>query len=112
VAVPGRNRNPGNIAQGWQARALADVSQAVARGGKPQDQVVLARQDLPAGVALGFFKGIAVEPQCLGCHGTAVPAPVEAAIRRHYPNDTATGFAAGDLRGGLWVEVLDGASTR
>ena len=28
-----------------------------------------------------------------------------AALARHYPGDTATGFEAGDLRGALWVEV-------
>ena len=27
------------------------------------------------------------------------------AIQRRYPHDAATGFDAGDLRGGLWVEV-------
>lgn len=105
VAVNGRNRNPANVAHGWQAEALARVDQAVMQGGKPQDQVVIVRRDLPAGTTLGFFKGIAVEPQCLGCHGSAVPASVEAAIRRHYPGDRATGFSVGDLRGGLWVEV-------
>ncbi len=105
VAVPGRNRNPGNLAHGWQAEALAQVSSAVAQGGKPQDQVVVMRDGLPSNVALGFFKGIAVEPACLGCHGSSIAPPVAAAIRAHYPDDHATGFSAGDLRGGLWVEV-------
>ena len=110
VAVSGRNRNSANVAQGWQAEALAKVSAAVAGGGKPQDQVVVLRDGLPAGVALGFFKGIAVEPACLGCHGSNIAPPVAAAIRAQYPADRATGFAAGDLRGGLWVEVPAGTA--
>ena len=56
-------------------------------------------------LALRLMRGIATEPGCLACHGAQVAPAVRAAIAAHYPDDAATGFAVGDLRGGLWVEV-------
>lgn len=105
VAVPGRNRNPGNAPMDWQLAALADFQSQVDAGATPGEQVFVQRNGLPPGVALRMMRGIAVEPVCLACHGQAVSAPVAQAIARHYPGDAATGFDIGDLRGGLWVEV-------
>ncbi|MDT4883752.1 hypothetical protein FQZ97_1198250 [compost metagenome] len=58
-----------------------------------------------------MMRGIATEPGCLACHGTQMAPQVRAAIAAHYPDDAATGFAVGDLRGGLWVEVPAAAHT-
>jgi multidrug efflux pump subunit AcrA (membrane-fusion protein) len=35
----------------------------------------------------------------------SVAPDTQAALRHHYPTDSAVGFDAGDLRGALWVEV-------
>ena len=64
-----------------------------------------AKLRFPEGVALRLMRGIATEPGCLACHGAQVAPAVRTAIAAHYPDDAATGFAVGDLRGGLWVEV-------
>jgi hypothetical protein len=42
-------------------------------------------------------------PLCLTCHGPTLAADVAAAVAARYPRDEATGFAAGDLRGALYV---------
>lgn len=105
VALPGRNRNPGQAADGWQRATLEAFQQAVLQGAPAAEQVSVVRQGLPEGVALRLMRGIATEPGCLACHGTQVAPAVRAAIAAHYPEDAATGFAVGDLRGGLWVEV-------
>jgi hypothetical protein len=34
-----------------------------------------------------------------------IPAPVAEALARYYPQDAATGFDAGELRGWFWVVV-------
>ncbi len=46
-------------------------------------------------------------PLWLGCHGTPDTIDAEAAkkIRELYPEDKATGFSVGDLRGALSVEI-------
>ncbi|MBX3463681.1 MAG: DUF3365 domain-containing protein [Planctomycetes bacterium] len=56
---------------------------------------------------LGALYPIQTQPLCLQCHGRGdeLKAPVRDALRRLYPQDAATGFAIGDLRGWFWVEV-------
>ncbi len=105
VAVPGRHRNPGNVAGGWQAVALADFQAAVDAGGAPEAQVRAIRDDLPEGVELRVARGIRVEPACLMCHGASVAPELAARIAQRYPEDRAMGFSEGDLRGAIWAEV-------
>ena len=44
---------------------------------------------------------------CLGCHGPreSILPTVREALEAAYPDDKATGFKAGELRGWFWVEV-------
>ena len=55
---------------------------------------------------------IRIQTPCLVCHGAedAMPSPVREALSQHYPDDRATGFKDGDLRGWFSVEVpaIDG----
>lgn len=49
-----------------------------------------------------YFKPIMLQPLCLGCHGVPekeIAIPTMQAIASKYPNDPATGYQAGDLRG-------------
>lgn len=105
VAVPGRNRNPENQADDWRLDVLQRFGVAVDDGAPAADQVALITDDLPEGVALRMMRGIATESGCLACHGSQVDPEVRAAILHLYPEDRATGFEVGDLRGALWVEV-------
>jgi hypothetical protein len=103
MSVPGRNRHPEQDAGGWQADVLDAFSRAVAAGAPAGEQVHVARDESTN--VLRFARGIETEPVCLACHGTTIAPAVEAAIAERYPEDRATGFAIGDLRGLLWVEV-------
>lgn len=40
-------------------------------------------------------------PLCLNCHGTNLSPLVSAALKQHYPNDLATGYSEGDVRGAI-----------
>ena len=108
VAVPGRNRNSAHAAGDWQLETLQAFQGAVDGGADAGDQVVVFRDELPDDVALRMMRGIATQEGCLACHGGAVEPDVRAAIAARYPDDGATGFAVGDLRGALWVEVPAG----
>lgn len=57
-----------------------------------------------------WAKAIETESPCLACHGPAVEASLEKAIRQLYPDDPATGFEPGRLRGLLWVGVPEGGT--
>ena len=61
---------------------------------------------------LGALFPIRLQPQCVQCHGKPeeLSTEVRAALLDRYPDDRATGFAAGDLRGWFWVEVPAGGS--
>ena len=59
---------------------------------------------------LGYVAPIRMKKPCLKCHGSAADVPDEVAsmLAEAYPEDEATGFAEGDLRGWFWVEVPAG----
>jgi hypothetical protein len=48
---------------------------------------------------------IVVQPMCVTCHGADVAPDLRAKIEELYPDDQATGYAAGDLRGIFWAEL-------
>ncbi len=52
----------------------------------------------------GYVEPIVVQPLCLTCHGSALAPDISAQIAGLYPDDRATGFEAGDLRGVFWLE--------
>ena len=56
--------------------------------------------------AMGFLLPISAGGLCLTCHGKAdtLDADLARAIEDSYPEDRATGFGVGDLRGYFWVE--------
>ncbi|WP_084062587.1 c-type heme family protein [Arenimonas malthae] len=105
VAVPGRNRNPGNVAEGWLQELAVSFQAAVDTGGAPEAQVAVLREDVPPGIELRMARGIRVEAACLMCHGDNIAPEIAARLAEHYPGDRATGFKEGDLRGLIWAEV-------
>ena len=105
VALPARNRNPAQAADGWQLATLEIFQQRVVNGEAAADQMMVVREHLPDGIALRMARGIATEPGCLACHGGDIAPGTKQAILARYPGDGATGFNVGDLRGALWVEV-------
>lgn len=55
----------------------------------------------------GALFPIMLKVQCLACHGPKeqISPDVQAQLDRLYPEDQATGFNEGDLRGWFWVDV-------
>jgi nitrate reductase cytochrome c-type subunit len=54
---------------------------------------------------LGVLIPIQLQNTCLMCHGKQISNDLKAVIVTHYPDDQATGFEEGDLRGYFWLEV-------
>lgn len=52
-----------------------------------------------------YMKAIPVGPNCVLCHGSAeqIPDSVEQSLAQFYPQDKATGYALGDLRGAVSI---------
>ena len=97
-----RLRNPSNAPRPW-ARAIVEGSAGV-RSAAERIRVV----DL--GARVGVLRPIGTADMCTRCHGAEdeVRRNIGAALAAAYPEDRATGFAPGDLRGWMWAEVPKG----
>lgn len=89
-----RLRNQRNQAPAWAADW---IEQAVA---EPQF-AVLSNQQVAA------LLPIKLQPQCVMCHGPTeqILPEVKSALVDRYPQDRATGFEIGELRGWFWIEL-------
>ncbi len=92
-------RNETNAPRPWVKTYLAEVA------GKPAKDVKPGVFDL--GAKLGVVEPLGAQALCLNCHGDPqkFPAEVKAKLGERYPKDQAVGFAEGDLRGVVWVEI-------
>lgn len=98
-----RLRNPKNAdAPAWVQAWLTAQGERPAEGVSGLSEVVASGSDRVARVLLP----LTVEPVCLTCHGApeALDASVQKRLTELYPEDKATGYQAGDLRGALWAE--------
>ena len=50
-----------------------------------------------------YMKAIPLQDTCLGCHGENVPPELAQKIKALYPDDQATGFKVGDIRGAFTI---------
>jgi hypothetical protein len=94
-----RLRNPRNEGPDW-VRAWLE-----AQGDRPAAQAQPLRR--VQGGRAQVVRPIGTEGMCVTCHGSAeaVPDEVRTVLDERYPDDRATGFREGDLRGALWAEV-------
>ena len=100
-----RNQNMG-IPNAWQKEALTQFEARLSQGEKAADIEYWQVADNGHGKSeLRYAKAIAVQPQCLSCHGSAqdIAAPLAEKLRIEYPNDQATGYSVGQLRGAVVV---------
>ncbi len=98
-----RLRNPGNVADPMDQQLMEDFSRQMAEGADPANLSDLS--STPDG-RLRYSRAIPVEAVCLACHGETLAPAVSEAVGAHYPEDRATGFRLGELRGLLVVETL------
>lgn len=91
-----RLRNTSNQPPAWAKKLVAEKS----------DTPVFA--ELSNGHAAALLP-IKLQAQCLMCHGPKDQLVPEVAqqLAKLYPQDQATGFTEGELRGWFWVESLD-----
>lgn len=91
------NRNPLNAPSSEEEKIILDW-QSMAKMGK-----VLPTYELKKGV---YYKPILINNEaCLKCHGNLeTDSPLAKAIKETYPEDKATGYKMGDLRGMIVIE--------
>ena len=99
-----RVRNPANAPDAFERRVLEDFAQRIAAGTDPAtlEHAEIVTENGESVVR--YMKAIptAAEP-CLACHGSNIEPTLKAEILELYPDDQATGFAPGELRGAFTV---------
>jgi predicted CoA-binding protein len=92
-----RLRNPANTPPAWAERLL-------------DPELPALEGETPAAIYLddgrvGYVEPIRAVALCISCHGPAVDAELLSEIRLLYPQDQATGFRTGDIRGWFWITL-------
>ncbi|MBI5659240.1 MAG: DUF3365 domain-containing protein [Nitrosomonadales bacterium] len=85
----------------WEKAALEDFDKRAAAGEPPAQLEKGEKVDNE----YRYVKALPVQPLCLNCHGPAdqISAAVKAVLGQQYPNDRATGYSAGQIRGAISV---------
>jgi len=98
-----KNRNPANAANDWQSAVLEDFEKKKLAG---KDITRLAWSETVKagdGQEFRFMKAIPTGEVCLKCHGTQIAPEVSQVLANLYPEDRATGYKEGDIRGAFVV---------
>lgn len=100
-------RNPLlGTADEWEQKTLKQFEERIAKGEKPETLEAAEIVNEPAGKYFRYMKGIVLQSGCTSCHGTddVVDATVKTRLKEEYPNDRATGYVAGQVRGGVSIK--------
>jgi len=100
-----KNRNPRAVPDAWERAVLEDFDRRAAAGEAPatlekaEIVVVAGKQEYR------YMRALPVQSLCLNCHGT--PEQLTPAVGRKlkelYPDDKATGYKPGDIRGAMTI---------
>lgn len=89
------------IPDAWEKAALEDFDKRAAAG-EPPAQLEKGEK---VHNEYRYVKALPVQPLCLSCHGPVdqLSPAVKSALAQHYPNDLATGYSVGQIRGAISV---------
>lgn len=93
-------RNPNNAPDAWLKQVLMDFEKRK-KNGEPVAKIEHSEQKEDGWY---FVKAIPTGEPCLACHGSNLKPAVQAKLDELYPNDKATGFKLGDIRGAFVVK--------
>ena len=104
-----RYRNPANAPTALERAYLSRFDSIFETGQEPRGEVVYVEGEVH------YFQPIFLSDACLKCHGSVrdIGMETQALLEARYPEDRATGFKPGDLRG-MWSLAFEeaGPSTR
>ena len=98
VSLKSRNASRA-VPDAWERKVLLSFDQRQAAGDPPADlyfgEVVKGQYR--------YMQAQVVEPLCLTCHGAALAGDVQETLQEYYPDDWATGYSLGEVRGAISV---------
>lgn len=103
--IAARNRNPAGGVPGEMQAQYDELAARPIADGAPAKRIWRAEDG-----RVHFMSAIPMaEKPCSTCHGKDIDADLKAHIESLYPEDAATGFAPGDLRGALLISWPEGS---
>lgn len=104
-------RNPENTPDAWETESFERFETSVSNG-FPLDQLERFQgvKNEAGEIEFRYMKPIIMGDVCATCHGANISDEVRAVIDEYYPDDQATGFEPGELRGAFTVSKVVKAS--
>ena len=96
-------RNSNNKPDVWETKVLHDFEQRMKQGEaieKLEFSEIIRKDSQPV---FRYMKAIPTQGICLSCHGDKLSPDVTEKLRELYPEDQATGFKMGDIRGAFSI---------
>ncbi len=92
-------RNQANAADDWEQKVMMDFESKRAAGAHPKKLEYSEIVTVDGKKTFRYMKAIPTGAVCLKCHGAAIKEPVKNKLAELYPDDKATGYKAGQIRG-------------
>jgi len=100
-------RNPAlGTPDAWEKQMLESFEHSLSDGKQISTMEASTVTEGPNGRWFRYMKAIPTQPVCLQCHGQPyqIPDGVKALLAKEYPNDQATGYSAGSIRGAVSIK--------
>ena len=98
-----KNRNPNNAPNEWQKPILEEFDARAANGDDPKALAFATIVEVDGKKQFRFMKAMPVGKVCLNCHGAELKPEVAAKLKELYPEDKATGYSLGQIRGAVVI---------
>jgi hypothetical protein len=101
-----RNRSPKAVPDAWERQVLEDFDKRAEAGETPRTLEVSKEFVENDKRVVRYMKALPTQAECLACHGTEkhINEDVQAKIKELYPDDKATGFRPGQIRGAITMK--------
>lgn len=100
-----RYRNPQDAPDEYERQKLEQFDRQNRERALPEESAEIVREGDRE--YLRYMRPILVGPMCITCHGPteAIPSAVRAVLAEKYPEDRATGYRSGDVRGAVSIKI-------
>ncbi|MDP2153759.1 MAG: DUF3365 domain-containing protein [Methylotenera sp.] len=107
VSLKPRNQSQGTPDE-WERKTLEYFNQAQKDGQLPAKMEVSSLEKTDSGQVFRYMKAIPTQAMCLKCHGSEqdISANLKQLLKSEYPNDLATGYSLGEVRGAISIQHL------
>ena len=96
-------RNPNNAPDQWETRLLLSFQDRRLNGEDPKHMKFSQVIDINGQQTFRYIQAIPTGGVCLACHGEQISPEVSLKLQQMYPQDQATGFKIGDIRGAFTI---------